>query len=265
MSPRALIVIAVRPRGRARWGKGAGPFLALSTGYVIVVKTSHQRFRSRTPGKETWRTFHPETLADPWRNGFRTLECFNEEDLAPGVGTTLHLRKDLELLTYVRVGSLIHEDTSGRRNVIEAGECRRSSAASGTTHRTFNRSTCGNVRTFQCCIIPDREHIQFRPEQRRFPMAERRGILRPLASPDGRAGSLRLHQDLRVYSSILDPGQHLVHELAPSRGAWLHVISGGIRLIDQDLREGDGASLVEEPAVSLTAKVPSEILLFDIA
>ncbi len=149
--------------------------------------------------------------------------------------------------------------------MIEVGECRRASAASGTTNRAFNRSPKGNTHAFQCCIIPDRDNIQFRAEQRRFPMAERRGILRLLASPDGKGDSLRIHQDIRVYSSILDPGHHLVHELAPSRAAWLHVVNGGIRLVDQQLRAGDGASLVDETAVSLTAQEPSEILLFDLA
>lgn len=232
---------------------------------MIVLRRSEERRHVRTRGQDTWRTFDADSPTDPLRKGFRALESFNEEGLAPGVGSLLHLRRDIEILTYVREGTLIHEDTSGRRNVINIGECRRCSAASGTTHRAFNRSLRGKTQAFQCCIIPDREHIQFRPEQKRFPLAERRGMLRLVASPDGEAGSLRIHQDIRVYSSILDPGHHLVHEIAPSRGAWLHVVQGRIRLVDQELRAGDGASLVEEAAVSLTAGEPSEILLFDLA
>jgi redox-sensitive bicupin YhaK (pirin superfamily) len=95
-------------------------------------------------------------------------------------------------------------------------------------------------------------------------LAERRGVLRLILSPDGRNQSLRLRQNARVYSSILESGHHVIHELGAGRGAWLHVVSGRIQLIDHVLGTGDGASLVDEAAVSLTAKEASEILLFDL-
>ena len=103
------------------------------------------------------------------------------------------------------------------------------------------------------------------PEQKRFPVTERRGILRLMDSPDGKDGSLRMHPDIRVYSSLLDIGHHLIHELAPGRGAWLYGVKGRIRLFDHVLRAGDGASLVDEAAVSWTSLEPSEILPFDLA
>jgi quercetin 2,3-dioxygenase len=95
-------------------------------------------------------------------------------------------------------------------------------------------------------------------------MTERRGVLRLLVSQDGREGSLRLRQDAGVYSSILDPGHHLIHEMASGRGAWLHVIGGRIHLAGRVMDPGDGASLQDEAAVSLTAQVASKILLFDL-
>jgi hypothetical protein len=95
-------------------------------------------------------------------------------------------------------------------------------------------------------------------------MAERRGILRLLVSRSGRDSSLRLRQDVSVYSSILDAGHHLIHELAPERGAWLHVVNGCLQLVDHVLEAGDEAFLVGEAAVSVTARGPSEILLLDL-
>ena len=68
-----------------------------------------------------------------------------------------------------------------------------------------------------------------------------------------------------MYSALLDPGQHVVHELAPVRGAWLHVVQGEITLGDLVLTAGDGAGVTTERAVSLTARERSEILLFDVA
>ena len=85
-----------------------------------------------------------------------------------------------------------------------------------------------------------------------------------VASPDGRRDSLVLDQDACVYSGMLGPGQHVVHELAPDRRAWLHVIAGELLLGDLTLGGGDGAAITTERAVSITAHAATELLLFDL-
>jgi redox-sensitive bicupin YhaK (pirin superfamily) len=231
---------------------------------MIRVRTSEQRRHVRNSGRDTWMTFDPGNPEDPLRSGFPPLESFNEEGFAPGASILLHPQKDLEILTYVWKGSLSQEDHAGSTSVLEAGECGRSPAPRGASQRVFNGSLTEKAHAFQCGIASDPNGSRPRAEKKRFPLADRKGILRLIASPDGRNESLRLRQDLRVFSSLLDTGHHLIHELAPGRNAWLHVVSGRILLVDQPLRAGDGASLVEEAAVSLTAKEPSEILLFDL-
>lgn len=206
-------------------------------------------------------TFDSECPTDLLGRGFRALESLNEDGLAPGTSFLLQPRKDIEVLTYVREGTLTQEDSLGRTSVLQVGECGRS----GARHRAANGSLTQYAHAFQCSITSARRDPRSRPEQKRFPVAERRGILRLMGSPDGKDGSLRMHQDVRVYSSLLDIGHHLVHELALGRGAWLHVVKGRIQLFDHGLRAGDGASLVDEAAVSWTAQEPSEILLFDLA
>jgi quercetin 2,3-dioxygenase len=112
------------------------------------------------------------------------------------------------------------------------------------------------------CSTPE---LELGREQKRFSAAERHGGLCVVASPDARAGSLRLGQDTSIYSALLDPGQHVVHALAPAHAAWLHVVQGEVTLEDFVLVTGDGAGVITERAVSLTARVDSEILLFDVA
>lgn len=210
-------------------------------------------------------TFDSESPSDPLRKGFRTLESFNEKGLAPGGGYLLIPPHDVEVLTYVREGSLIHQEPSRGSGALEVGEWRCFAARAGSRHRTVNGSLTEDAHAFQCCITPDRGELKLHAEQKRFPVAERKGMLRLTASPDGKKASLRVRQDIGVYSSFLNRGHHLIHELSPGRGAWLHVVQGRIQLIDHCLRQGDGASLVDEAAVSMTAQEPSEILLFDLA
>ena len=101
-------------------------------------------------------------------------------------------------------------------------------------------------------------------EQKRFSTADRRGELCVVASPDGRRGSLRIHQDALLYSAMLGRGKHVVHELREGRSAWLHLVEGEVTLGDLVLSSGDGAGLTAERAVSLTAREETEILLIDL-
>ena len=101
-------------------------------------------------------------------------------------------------------------------------------------------------------------------QQKRFTAAECRDRLRVVASPDARGGSLRINQDALIHSALLEPGQHVVHELSHGRSAWIHVVQGEVTLGDIVLAAGDGAGVTGERAVSLTAREDSEILLVDL-
>jgi len=111
---------------------------------------------------------------------------------------------------------------------------------------------------------PSESELDCTHEQKFFSVAERRGVLCIVASPDGRKGSLRVHQDALIYSSILDVRQHLVHELPQGRIAWLHVVRGEATLGDLVLTTGDGVGVTGEPAVSFTAQEDTETLLLDL-
>jgi len=232
---------------------------------MITVRKSKERLRTIHGGHETLCSFNETNPFDPTRNGFRTLECLREEWLAPGAEFEFRAPCNLEILTYVRRGAVTLEDPADRRALLEIGECHRSALKNGMLQRGVNGSRVEPARIFQGFLTPDRALLQTPGEKKRFSLAERRGVLRLLFSGDGQNSSLRLRQDARVYSSILEPGQHLVHELRSGRGAWLHVVEGRLQVVDRVLEAGDGASFVEEVGVSMTAKEPSEILLFDLA
>jgi redox-sensitive bicupin YhaK (pirin superfamily) len=137
-------------------------------------------------------------------------------------------------------------------------------AGRGLRHRERNASRTAWAHVFQIWLRPSQAEIEPSHEQKRFSVAERRGVLRVVASPDARRGSLRVHQDALTFSALLDPGQHVVHELSPGRSAWLHLVQGEATLADVVLATGDGAGLTAERAVSLTAQEETEILLFDV-
>jgi len=232
---------------------------------MITIRRSQTRRHIRSGAQDTWLTFDPENQADPYRNGFRALESLNEETPNPEMHLSPHSSEAIDIVTYVREGTLIHQEVNGALGRIQAGEFQRTSAGLTIRHRVINASLLDPAHVFQSSITPD--GIEFTPgtEKKRFPAADRQGVLRLVASPDGGKGSLRIHQDLRMFSSILLVGHHLVHELTPGRAAWFHVIKGRVLLRDHLLGTGDAAVLEDEPVVAFTAEIPSEILLFDLA
>lgn len=202
---------------------------------------------------------------DPLAGGFGILESFNEHLLAPGARVPPLPSRDAEILTYVHQGALAQEDSMGRSGVIHAGEFQRLTARRRVRHNESNASLVDGAHAFQICLHPSEVGLVQSYEQRRFSAAERRGAWRVVASPHGQIHSLRVHADASLYSALLDPGQHVVHELTGERMVWLHVVSGEIALTDAVLTVGDGAGITEDRAVSLTARTEAELLLVDLA
>jgi redox-sensitive bicupin YhaK (pirin superfamily) len=231
---------------------------------MITLRRANERHHDRRRKQEVWHTFHPEDRADALAGGFGSLEVLDEDRLSPGAGVPRHPHRDAEIVTYVREGALAHEDSMGRSGVIHAGEFQRMTAGRGIRHSETNASRTDWAHVFQIWLRPSAAGLEPGHEQKRFSAAERRGGLCVVASPDARRGSLRIHQDALVYSAMLDPGQHVIHELSHGRSAWLHLVQGEVTLGDTILTTGDGAGVTAEPAVSLTAREETEILLVDV-
>lgn len=230
---------------------------------MITLRRAKERHRDRRREQEVWHTFRPDR-ADPLAGGFGALAILDEDRLPPGAGIPGHPRRDAEIVTYVREGALAHEDSTGRSGVIHAGEFQRVTAGRGVRHSETNASRTDWAHVFQIWLRPSEAGLEPGHEQKRFSAAERRGGLCVVASPDARRGSLRIHQDALVYSAMLDAGQHVIHELSRGRSAWLHLVQGEATLGDAVLTTGDGAGVTAEPAVSLTAREETEVLLVDL-
>jgi redox-sensitive bicupin YhaK (pirin superfamily) len=171
----------------------------------------------------------------------------------------------MEILSYVLAGSLEHEDSMGTGSIIRPGDVQRMSAGTGVAHSEYNGSKTEPVHFLQIWIIPAAPGGAPGYEQKSYAVAERRGRLRLLASPDGEGGSVTLRQDARLHGALLDGDERVRLPLAPGRGAWIQVARGSLRLGDHAMVAGDGAALVDEPAVELSGGKDAEVLVFDLA
>lgn len=231
---------------------------------MITFRRAHERHHERRRKQETWLTFSSEHGAHPLANGFGSLETLQERRLPPRAGHAVP-GQDVEIITYVRDGTLAYYDSMGQSGVLKAGEFQRMTAGSEVRYSETNASPTAWAHAFQFCLRPAVAGLKPGHEQKRFSGGERRGALCVVASPDGRKGSLRVHQDVVLYSAILHQGQHIIHELSPTRSAWLHIVQGQATLDATTLETGDGAGFTAERAVSLTATEETEILLLELA
>jgi quercetin 2,3-dioxygenase len=231
---------------------------------MFNVRRAKERQCDRSRKQEKWHTFDSGSTADPFTHGFGTLRTLSEIRLAPGARAPRNSLQDAVVVTYVHEGALAYEDSLGHSDVVQTGEFQRVTSGRGLRHSTMNASRRDWAHFYQIWLRPSEAELELGHEQKRFSVADRRNRLCVVASLDARRGSLCLHQDALLCSALLDPGQHLVHELVPGRSAWLHLVRGEVTLGDIVLTTGDGAGLTAEPAVSITASEESEILLVEV-
>ncbi|HEY3916312.1 MAG TPA: pirin family protein [Stellaceae bacterium] len=232
---------------------------------MIVIRPRENRGKTVLGWLDSRHTFSFGDYADPDHMGFRALRVINEDRVIPGAGFPPHAHRDMEIVTYVLDGAIEHKDTLGNSSVIRPGEVQRMSAGTGIRHSEYNPSQNERVHFLQIWILPEKEGIAPGYEQRDFPAAEKRGRWRLVASPDGREGSVAVHQDADLYASLLRAGETLDFALRPGRYAWLQIARGQARLEDGVMKEGDGAAIGQEARIAVTAEADSELLLFDLA
>jgi redox-sensitive bicupin YhaK (pirin superfamily) len=232
---------------------------------MMKIRKAEQRGHFDFGWLNTYHTFSFGDYYDLSHMGFRSLRVINEDVVQRGRGFPRHGHRDMEIFTYILQGALQHRDSMGNGSVIRPGDVQRMSAGTGVTHSESNASPDEPVHLLQIWILPGEEGIAPDYEEKRFAEDEKRNQLRLIISPDAAEGSVRIHQDARVYASLLEPGREVSHTLESGRHAWLQVAAGSVKLNDTDLKQGDGAAVSQEGAITIAAQEPAEILLFDLA
>ena len=212
-------------------------------------------------------SYHSFSFADYFDEDqvqFGPLRVLNEDRVAPGQGFGTHAHRDMEIISYVLDGELAHQDSTGTASTIRPGDVQRMSAGSGVRHSEFNASPDHPVHFLQIWLQPNVTGIPPSYEEKRFEPAEKRGRLRLIASADGDQGSVRIHQDVRVYGGLFDGAESATLELAAGRRAYIHVARGSVHVNDVELNAGDALKLTDEPRMYIARGGNAEILVFDL-
>jgi len=228
------------------------------------IRRSTERGHAQHGWLDSFHSFSFAEYHDPDHMGFGPLRVINEDRVQPAQGFGTHGHRDMEIISYVLDGGLAHKDSIGNGSVIRPGDVQRMSAGTGVRHSEYNASEVDPVHFLQIWIEPATRGIAPSYEEKRFDAESKRGRLRLIASPDGAEGSVTIHQDARLYASILEGADRVEHEVASGRRAYVHVIKGEVEANGQRLGGGDAMKLTLAGLVTLEKAKAAEVLVFDL-
>jgi redox-sensitive bicupin YhaK (pirin superfamily) len=229
----------------------------------IQVIPAGSRGRTQLEWLDSRHTFSFGSWFDPARTGFGPLLVLNDDFVSPGGGFATHGHRDMEILTWVVEGALVHRDDLGSEGTIAAGQVQRMTAGTGIRHSEWNASDSDGLRFLQIWIRPETAGLAPSYEEREVTWTDGEP-LRLVASRDGRDQSLTIHCDVAIHVARLKPGEQATHGIAEGRGLWVQMVSGSIEMNGTGLVEGDGAAVGDAGTIHLHATGKAEVLLLDV-
>ncbi|WP_219413460.1 pirin family protein [Pseudonocardia nigra] len=238
----------------------------------IDVRRADDRFATKIAWLDSHHSFSFGGHYDAGNTHHGLLLVNNDDILQPGRGFETHPHRDMEIVTWVLQGSLVHQDSTGHSGVIYPGLAQRMSAGTGILHSEKNDSWrlqggdphIDPVHFVQMWVVPDEQGITPGYEQREIDGELLSGALVPVAS--GMAGhdsAIRIaNRYAALHAARLQPGQEATLPEAP----FLHLfVPRGEVVLEGagSLAAGDAVRFTAGGGQKLTAASPAEILVWE--
>jgi len=200
---------------------------------------------------------------DPEWMGWRCLRVMNEDWIASGTGFPSHPHREMEIITLVLSGAVAHEDSIGNSGVITKDEVQVMSTGRGIVHSEANPYE-EELHLYQIWIVPAKSGVDSRYDQKSYDPAERIAQWQLIVSEAGEGESLTIAQDVRISRRTQMGNSSIENRIRDSRGHWIQVISGSVRLDGVTLESGDGAAIDEVDSYRMDVVEETDLLLFDL-
>ena len=204
---------------------------------------------------------------NPARMGFGTLRVVNDDWVAPKSGFPTHPHQNMEIISFVRTGSITHQDSAGHKGVTPAGEVQVMSAGTGISHSEYNL-TKDPLTFYQIWIEPNKRNVKSRWESKVF-TGESDGTGLPLlvsGYPEDEGEALFINQFARVYGGKLKKGMKYTQDV--DHQMYVLASSGEIKITDNQteliMQKGDGAEVTKQKCLTIEALQDSEVILLDV-
>ncbi len=229
---------------------------------IKIIKSSKRHFSDMGWLKTFW-LFSFSSYHDPGNISHGSLRVFNDDIVQAHSGFDTHPHEEMEIVSIILSGEMIHKDTMGNEAIIRANDVQRMTAGTGLHHSEQNMSE-EPVHFYQIWIIPDKKGLAPSYDQKTFQPEQWQDKLSLLASNDAGKTGVALNTDASLYRAELRKGKTISHEVKNGRKPFVYVINGTININGQDLNVTDQARISEETLVHMTAVDNAGFLLVDV-
>ena len=241
---------------------------------TVDVRRHDDRFKTRLGWLDSRHSFSFSRHYDPGNTHHGLLLVNNDDIVTPGSGFETHPHQDMEIVTWVLQGSLVHQDSTGHSGLIYPGLAQRMSAGTGILHSEKNDSWrlqggaehTDPVHFIQMWVVPDENSISPGYEQVEIHDELLRGGLVPVASGMPRhngASAIRIkNKYAALHAARLRPGDAV--ELPEAPFLHLFIARGAVTLEGAGLLgAGDAVRFTAIGGQRVTATEPAEVLVWE--
>ena len=201
---------------------------------------------------------------NPARMGFGALRVINDDLIRAGSGFPPHAHSDMEIITYVRSGEVMHQDSLGNNGSTMAGDVQVMSAGTGIKHSEF-ASKSDDTLLFQIWIEPNVLGVKPCWATKTFPKEFVKDELQLLVSGrerDKGKDALPIYQDAAIYGGKIKAGGEI--NIKVSDMAYIVSSTGRFTANGTEINERDGAEVTDESELKIKALEDSELLVIDV-
>ncbi len=172
------------PRSSTRLDGIARPVSRVEPGMNTDVRLAEDRLRTKIAWLDSKHSFSFGSSYERGNTHHGLLLVNNDDTVAAGSGFETHPHRDMEIVTWVLDGSLVHQDSEGHHGLLYPGLAQRMSAGTGILHSEKNDAAGVDrpVHFVQMWVLPDERGIAPGYEQLDVGEALAGGGLVPVAS-----------------------------------------------------------------------------------
>lgn len=231
---------------------------------MIDVRRQEDHYHHRRDWLETDWHFSFGEYRDPDNVNFGPLRVVNNDRIDGGGGFPTHSHDNMEIITWVVEGALVHEDSTGSEEMVGRNGVQTMSAGTGISHSEYNGSETDPLHLLQVWIEPNERNVEPRYEDAKYSDGDLIDEWVPIASgTEGNAGT-KIHQDATMFVRHPLENDRFSYEPADGRRVYLVILIGEVDLNEKRLSEGDAARITEEPELTFEALTDAELLLIDL-
>ena len=197
---------------------------------------------------------------NPAHKAVGNLIVFNDDEIAPHTGFGLHRHENVEIVSYLREGTVTHRDDKGNLGKTHAGDVQVMSAGTGIRHSEQNEEDVP-LRLFQIWLKPSAAGGIPRWGNKPFPKLDRAGVFVPLASGRNAEGALPIRADAEVYGALLRAGAKASYSFSKGDAGYLVPATGEVEVSGVQVHAREGFVIENEEKVAIKALTDSELVL----